>query len=142
MSNPVWPAELPQISNREGFGYALGDARRQGRNGAGGLNTGRRLSLVADAVTLVFDMDQDQVDFLFKFWRDDLRGGTEPFVIRDQLRDGGLLLDPDGVPLLDPGGRPLLVDAWWLCRMGQEPPRVTIPFGVTRAVPVPLWILP
>jgi len=138
----VWPDELPSTSLRQAFGLTFGEARAMPQASSGGMLPRLRYSQVPDSVTVAFDMTHAQYEAYRAFWRDDCRRGVLPFLIRDQLADGLPLLTPDGEPLLTPAGEPLLRSAWWLARIGREPPAITVPYGTTRAVTVPLWILP
>lgn len=67
----------------------------------------------------------------WRFWDEDLDGGTLPFKVRNQQIDGQPLADEDGNPIKDEDGATILIAAYWVCRFE----------GVPEEVPLddPLW---
>lgn len=98
----VWPATLPQRSQRAGYSRALGDARLKTPMDAGPGKTSRRLSFVPDPVKAAVVMTTAQRDQFETFIQTTLKGGTLPFQF----------------PAVDQGGT-------WIVKLGDTMPNWT-----------------
>lgn len=140
MSVPIFPAELLQPT-RSGFERGLGDARVWMPTEAALPKPVRAASLTAQEVALVLDLTRDQAARFDRFWGEETRRGSLPFVMQDPTLDGHPLGTADGAPLQDAEGRPILISAWWLCLFGRAAPRERI-VGIRYQRAVSLMVLP
>lgn len=118
----IWPSDLPQRFQREGYSRGFADGRLSTPMEAGPPKTRRRFSSAVKPLTVTMDEREDAFARLERFYEEELRGGVLPFLLPDQARDGLPLMADVGVPLLDDAGRPLLVSAWWLVMFGGNLP--------------------
>lgn len=142
MSLPVFPATL-RGPLREGFSRTYGDARRVFSPESGPLVPRPRMSLVAEPVFLVLDVNRADLAFFETFWLLDTRKGSLPFLMPDPMTDGWYLLDADGESILLADSSPILIAKTWLCLFGEKPPVVTPAQRRTRfRVAVSISVMP
>ena len=77
-----------------------------------------------------------------RFWLEELRGGTLPFIFPGQILNNTPLLDEDGDALTDEDDVPLLVAECWLVQFAEAPNFRPRHRSVIWTVPLSLNILP
>ena len=142
MTIPVWPSTLPAKFLTEGFTKGVPDGRLRTAMETGPAKMRRRTRAATTPVTVQFYASLDQVARLEAFWSEDTGGGTLPFLVRDQLRDGQPLSDGTGGILSDEAGNPLTIEGWWLVTFGEQPPQIGLRSGQTARISMALLILP
>ncbi len=140
--NAVWPSELPQRANRQGFDYSFGDGRKFTRPDAGPLRVRRRFSSAARPVSAGFTLTWAQLQRLETFWDNDTGGGSLPFWFPDQVKGGVAITTADGRPLRTASGIALVTAAWWLVLFGETPPKPAPVGGENWVVSMQLWVMP
>lgn len=120
-----WPSELPR-PERPTWQRSLQDSRRKTQGEAGPARYRRKLSRVAQLVTMSLLLNRDLRAVFDRFYEVDCAGGTRLFRMPDPTTDGWALLSCEGVPLLVAEGQPLLMSKIWLCAWGDTPPGETI----------------
>ena len=138
----LWPAELPQRSMTDAFNEALGDGRLRTPMEAGPPKVRRRFSTAVRPVQTKLFLTLNEKARLDRFWCEDTKGGSLPFLLPDQVYDGATLLDANGNAITCPDGNSMLVDgnvipetlggvititAWWLVMFGDQPPAYATP---------------
>jgi len=136
----LWPAELPRPM-RQGYQHQLGEARLVTPIDAGPPRLRRRYSQMPAIVGMTLDLSVDQALRLERFFFEEVKGGSLPFLMRDPELDGLPLTDEEGTPLTDGEGNPLTIAAWWLCLFAEGLPARTV-VGVRRRVSFQLAVLP
>ncbi|MER8762897.1 hypothetical protein [Mesorhizobium sp. M0968] len=91
---------------------------------AGPPNVRRRFSAVASSVSFSTQLDRSQLARFDRFYDEETKQGTLPFLLSDPGTDGWPLLSDDGTPLLTDEGVPILMAETWLCLFGQQLPVV------------------
>lgn len=79
MSNPSWPAALPQTPLIEGFSEQLGDGTIQTNTDTGPPKFRRRFTAVPKMFALKLRLTSAQVDTLEAFWQNTLACGSLKF---------------------------------------------------------------
>lgn len=120
---PSYPPELP-APLREGYQNARGDGRTRMAEDAGPPNVRRRFSAVANVVSFSTQLDRFQLGRFDRFYDEETKQGTLPFLMPDPGTNGWPLLSDDGMPLLTDEGTPILMTETWLCLFGQQLPAV------------------
>lgn len=138
----VWPSELPQRANRQGFDYSFGDGRKFTRPEAGPLRVRRRFSSAAKPISAAFSLTWQQLRRLEVFWEADTGGGSLPFWFPDQIKGGVPIATADGRPLCTASGAPLVTAAWCLVLFGETPPKPSPLGGENWMVALQLWVMP
>lgn len=137
---PVWPTELPRPM-RPGFSFGAGDGRLRTRSDSGPPRVARRYSQVPDLVSMTFDFSRAELARYDRFFADEIRKGTLPFLMPDPTTSGWPLLTDDGVPLLTDEGVPLLLEDTWLVMLADEMPRRSVA-GVRFRLELSLAVMP
>lgn len=118
----VWyPPELPR-PERAPFQMARGDGRTRRAEDAGPVNVRRRFSAVANTVAFSTVLTRAQLARFDRFYDQEIKQGTAPFLMPAPDTDGLPLLADDGTPLLTDEGLPILISETWLCLIGQQLP--------------------
>lgn len=142
MSLLVWPDDLPQRFQRDGFSQGFGDGRLRTSMETGPQKTRRRFSSVTRPLQVTMDERADAFARLHRFYDDDTKGGSLPFLIRDQMQDGLPLGTEDGAILQDETGADLLFESWLLVMFGDAPPTPQDRGGGWYRSTFPLVIMP
>ncbi|RUS64867.1 hypothetical protein EGN72_02430 [Pseudorhodobacter sp. E13] len=135
-----WPSSLPR-PERQTWQRSLQDGRRKTQGDAGPARYGRKLSRVAQTVTMSMLLTRDLRAVFDRFYEVDCAGGTRLFNMPDPTTDGWPLLGSDGLPLLAADGQPLLLSKLWLCSWGDTPPSETL-VGIECRKTFSLQVLP
>ncbi|SEP21333.1 hypothetical protein SAMN04487843_108203 [Methylobacterium sp. ap11] len=139
----VWPSELPQRVLASGYSETMGEGRLRTQMEAGPMKVRRRFSAVVRPVPASFRVSPDGKARLERFWREEIGGGSLPFLMPDQTHDGLPLLTDDSLQLLDDQGRPLINTAWWLVMAGDAPLSFTpLQRGMAFSASFPLVVMP
>lgn len=85
---PAWPDELPRHFERQDYGAELGEGRLRSRPTLGPSKVRRRSRAMPEAITGKMRMRRPQLDRFLAFYRDEIGGGTLPFLFPDPM--GGL----------------------------------------------------
>jgi hypothetical protein len=103
MANPTWPAELPQLFERDGYQPpATPDGRLMTATDIGPGKVRPRTSALPRPVAGTMRMTYEQADILEAFVRDDLAKGSLPFVFPAQGAATGtwlVMIPKDGMPV-------------------------------------------
>lgn len=143
MSLPVWPVDLPQFVERQGFSEGFADGRLRTKMDAGPAKTRRRSSSAARPIQASVRVSVDGKMRLKRFWDEDTASGALPFLMPDPTADGLALIFDDGSRLLDQDGAPLLDTAWLLVLFGETPPNaIPAAGGAWYMVSFSLSVLP
>lgn len=137
MSIPSWP-ELP-LPTQAGYGFQPEDPRTKRTREAGPPGYRPRYSSVATTMRLGLDLDRNQREIFWDFYRKDCKNGSTTFTMADPITDNWPLLSIDGKPLLNEAGRPLLLAKRLLCLWGDEVPSETLEglrFKLTFAISI------
>lgn len=133
----IWPEELPTMILAEGLVDTMPDGRLFSEMETGPPKVRRRSSAAIKQVAFQFIATADHRSRVDRFWREETRGGSLPFLIRDMVNNGAALLDSDGNEITCPDGNSMLIDgnvipsteggvitiaAWWLVMFGKSPP--------------------
>jgi len=102
----------------------------------------RRVSNTVKPVSGVLRCTQAQLARLERFWNEDTKSGTLPFVMPDQLYDGTPLLNDDGEELTTEEAETLLVAGWWLVQFDGPPVSTPRQRSTVFTVSVSLNVLP
>lgn len=124
MTLPSYPSELPKPLS-DSYQVGRGDGRIVTRNDAGPANVRRRFSSVVNTVQFSTFLSRAQLSRFDRFYDEDTKGGSLPFLLPDPGLDGWALLTDEGLPLLTDEGLPLLVAETWLVMFGSKLPVVT-----------------
>jgi hypothetical protein len=127
MTVPIWPDELNQWMMAPDFSASAADARSEKPMDVGPGRLRRRSSAVSAPVSGSLRCDQNQLARLLRFWNEDTKGGTLPFLFKDQLFDGAVLLIETGEPLLTEADDQILLEGWWLVQFSKGGPPVYRP---------------
>lgn len=140
---PYWPSDLPQRVLADSFSEGLADGRLRTAMETGHAKSRRRFSSAPKPVAAGFKISLDEKARLERFWLEEIAGGSLPFLIPDQTRDGVALLADGGLQLLDDQGRPLINTAWWLVLAGESPPAFTTRNrGISYTATFPMMVMP
>ena len=142
MSVPVWPLDLPQFVERQGFSEGFADGRLMTKMDAGPPKRRRRFSSAVRPIQASVRVSVDGKMRFRRFWDEETASGTLPFLMPDPTADGLALIADDGARLLDQDGRPLLDTAWLLVLFGETPPSATNTAGAWYLVTFSLSVLP
>lgn len=137
---PVWPSELDLIL-QQGWQQQAGEARRRTANDAGPPRISRRYSQVARPVAMTLDMSRAEKARFDRFYFEEVREGTLPFLMRDPLTSGWELLADNGAALLTDGSAPLLLEETWICLFGTALPAETA-YGARILISFELAVMP
>jgi hypothetical protein len=121
----TWPKDLPQVVLSDGYNEGIGDARGQTEMDSGPPHLRLRYSSVVRPISAQIIATADDWQRLRRFWAEDTRKGTLPFVIPNQAIDGFNLQIEAGINLCDDKGIPILIEDWWFVLFGKEPPEKT-----------------
>lgn len=135
-----WPSELDPPM-QEGWRRQAGDARRRSSTDSGPQRISRRFSRVARPVSIVLDLSRAQLSRFWRFYFEEAREGSQPFLMPDPTTAGWALLTDDGSALLTDEGLPLLLDETWVCLFGDQLPSETI-YGVRFRVSFEIAVMP
>lgn len=124
MTLPSYPAELPKPL-QDGYQVARGDGRIMSRNDAGPPNIRGRYSAVVNTVQFSTFLSRSQLARFDRFYLDDTKRGSLPFLIPDPGTNGWPLLSDDGSPLLTDEGTPILLAEIWLVTFGGKLPVIS-----------------
>ncbi|MBD3786827.1 MAG: hypothetical protein IE922_07620 [Sphingomonadales bacterium] len=125
MSYSEWPVELPK-PERATWQRQRQDGRWRRQGDAGPPMFRRRISAVANLVSLSVVLDRNGKAVFDTFFDETTQGGSTLFWMPDPTTDGWPLLASDGSQLLTAEGAPLLLSARWLCSFGAEMPTETV----------------
>lgn len=130
MALAVYPPELNQSWLVSGFRASRVDRRviTQPSRGRAWYRRGSSVSggLPVSAATM------EPISGLARFWRfweEELVGGTLPFKVRDQQIDNVPLSDQAGNIILDESNKTILIGAYWICRFDQVPEETPVEGG-------------
>lgn len=140
MAIPVWPSELPQKFNIDGYSEKLRDGRLLTKTSAGPGKARLRFSAAVIPVAATMRLDYDAKARFERFWNEDTKGGVLAFLLPDQTHDGLPVLS-GYEPLLDSAGNPIVMVSEWLAMFGQEAPTLT-PWGVEFMASFTLNVMP
>lgn len=135
-----WPEELPR-PDRNGWQRTAGEGRRRSQRDGGPPKVARRYSLVPDLVSMTIDVTRSEKARFDRFYRDELRRGTLPFLMPDPTTSGWQLLTGDEVPLVTDAGVPLLLEETWVCLFGENLPTETV-YGVRFRISFDIAVMP
>jgi hypothetical protein len=121
MTVPWYPPELPRPL-RDGFKLQRGDGRTVTRPDAGPSIRSRRFSGVAHSVPFSTLLYFSEVARFNRFYDEETKQGTLPFLMPDPIFDGLPLLDGEGSALLTNDGKQILIASTWLCVFGEQLP--------------------
>ena len=121
MSYPDWPTTLPR-PERESWQRQRQDGRWRRQSEAGPPMFRRRVSAVANLVSLSIVVDRNGKAVFDAFFDETTQGGSALFWMPDPTTDGWALLTEDGTPILMDDGVPLLLGGRWLCSFGETLP--------------------
>lgn len=141
MTLPSYPSELPPPRQQD-YQLASGDGRTVSREDAGPPNVRRRFSAVANMVAFSTLLDRSELARFDRFYTEDTKQGTLPFLIPDPGTDGWPLLDDEGTPLLTDDGTAILAAATWVCLFGAQLPVRRAAGGLFWEVSFQLSVLP
>ncbi|WP_287151473.1 hypothetical protein [Mesorhizobium sp.] len=116
-----YPPELPR-PERAPYQVSRGDGRTRRAEDAGPPNVRRRFSAVATTVAFSTILTRAQLARFDRFFDEEIKQGTLPFLMPAPDTHGLPLLTEDGTPLLTDGGVPILIAETWLCLIGQQMP--------------------
>lgn len=97
--------------------------------------------MVPDRLSMTIDVDRSQKARFDRFYADDIRCGTLPFLMSDPTSSGWRLLSAEGDSLLTEGSVPLLIEETWICMLGDALPAETI-YGVRFRITFDLAVMP
>jgi hypothetical protein len=120
MTIPVWPSELPQRFQREGYSEQSQDGRLFTRTSAGPPKTRRKYSRVLQTVPASIVVGYDGKSRLERFVREETVQGSLPFIAPDQSHDAVALGDELGAELIDESGAVLIDTATWLVMFAEN----------------------
>jgi hypothetical protein len=120
MALAIWPEELPQRPLQSGFSRGVGDGRASSAMAQGPGKTRLRYTATVKPVPCTIQLTADQYFRLDRFWEEDTKGGTQPFMIIDPMAHGQPALLEDGSPWILEDGTPVLISAWWVVMFGQS----------------------
>ena len=124
MALPLYPPELPR-PEASNYQEAFGDGRLQGRTDAGPPVGGRRFSSVVNTVQFSTLLRRSQLARFQRFYDEDTRQGSLPFLIPDPTTDGWMMMTDTFQPILNEAGLPLLLSETWVVMFGATLPRIT-----------------
>jgi hypothetical protein len=142
MTIPAWPADLPQWMTAPDFRVTFPDPRLKTAMESGPNKLRRRVSNTSKPVSGVLRCTQAQLARLERFWNEDTRSGTLPFMFPDQVYDGAFLLTESGEPLLTESDVQILVAGWWLVQFDGPPASTPRQRSTVFTVTVSLNVLP
>lgn len=116
-----YPPELPR-PERAPYKFARGDGRSRRAEDAGPANVRRRFSAVANTVSFSTVLTRAQLARFDRWFDEEIKQGTQPFLMSAPDTDGLPLLADDGTPLTTEDGTPILIAETWLCLIGQQMP--------------------
>lgn len=105
----------------EGFAVDEADGRLETQTEGGPPKSRLRFSSEVGAVSGMIDFQTGGYARFKRFWREETKHGSLPFLIDDQIADRTPLLDASDNPLLTEIGAPLLVSAKWLAKFAGRP---------------------
>lgn len=116
----TWPAELPQRVNREGYQASWSDGMQWADTDTGPGKSRLGTWAAIEPMTCAVDVSIAQLSRFDRFYREDLRRGSDYFLMRRPEYDGVPLLTPAGAVLTTPAGVPLLVSSWCIVRFAKD----------------------
>lgn len=137
-----YPPELPQFVTSDRFQKGAGDGRLRTRMGSGQSKVRRLTGMPVKPLSAQAHYSRGELGRFWTWWEDDLRGGSLPFFMRNQIIDGRALLDDDFEEVTDEDDNPILITAWWLCLFGEGQPTETALGAELYRVAFELEILP
>jgi hypothetical protein len=133
---------MPQWVQAPDFEGQYPDARLKTQMDRGPAKYRLGTSAAPQPVQGVIRCTLDQLARGDRFWREELNGGTLPFVFPGQVLNNTPLCDESGDPLTDESDVPLLVAEWWLVQFSEAPNFRPRNRSVVWAVPLALNNLP
>lgn len=143
MAIPIWPYDLPQRMNVEGYQNAFADNRMASQPEIGPPKLRRRTSATPRPVAGQIIVSANGLARLRRFWEEEIDQGIQPFWFPDQEADGHKLTTEGLLPLQTQEAQNLLISAWWLVQFeAGAPPTWSAASPFHRAVALNLIILP
>lgn len=131
----VWPAELPQGVRQAGFQVTPGDGVLRTKMEGGPNKARRRFSSTPHAMSASFLVYREGLARFARFYEEDTRNGSLPFVMADPVYDGAPLAD-----LLTETGASILIVRKLLVMFAEAPNLA--PFGPAFQVSMRLSVMP
>lgn len=143
MAVPVWPVELPQKVQQQGYTRVYANGVQATDMEAGPPKTRLKSSSMPENVEGTIVVDRSGLARFRRFFQEETSFGAKPFWIADQVLDGAPLSTEDGDPLLTPDGEPLIISARWLVMFKPgSPPREGENRGAYFNIAFSLLVLP
>lgn len=136
----TWPPQLPR-PERSTWNLTRQDARRKLRSDAGPPRYRRRMSAVAQLVSLSILVNRDGKAIFDRFYDHECEDGTLLFRMPDPTTDGWALLTEIDAPVLATDNLYLLLPETWLCAWGDQPPSETV-VGVEFRISFSVVVMP
>lgn len=92
MAFKSWVSSLPQESLLQGYADGIADGRIESQS-TSGIGKRRVFWEGLRRFHVSFNLTQSQWTTLISFWRDDLRRGIDPFIIKDHTQSGYITID-------------------------------------------------
>ena len=142
MTVPIWPLDLPQRPLRNGFSLGSADGRRTVDMEKGPPAVELAFSSAVRPVEASFQVDLNGALRFDRFWLEETRKGSLPFLLPDPRLDGVPLADDAGRPILADDGAPLLISSWWPVMFGKQAPSAVNTAGIWWRISFQLNVLP
>lgn len=143
MTIPVWPSDLPQRVTIDGFSSGVRDGRLFAKMDRGPSKLRRLTSAAIKPQSCAINATIDDCARIERFWREDLKDGSLPFLFPSQLLDSMPLADPGGLFLQDPSGVPIAMTYYELVVFAEgAAPHVAPQGGMYFTVSFQLNLLP
>ncbi len=125
----VWPAELPQRMNVQGYSGTWADGMSWADTETGPGKSRLETWAAVEPVTAAMDCTLQQLARFDRFYRVDLALGSAFFLLPRQEWDGVPIASDEGAVMLTPAGAPLLISAWSVVRFGKDQRPARQPLG-------------
>jgi len=79
MSDPIWPAVLPQVPIKDGYSEEPQDNVVRSQPDAGPGKSRRRYTAIGVSTGVSYKMSESQVQTFITFWRDSIFDGSIPY---------------------------------------------------------------
>ena len=130
-----WPDDLPQFVRRTDFHHTHGDGVLRTKTEAGPGKARRRYSSDPERMTCSITLDRQGLARFRRFYQEETKNGSLPFVMRDQEFDGCYLSG-----LLTESGKRIVVVANRLVMFAEAPSETS--FGMMFSVGMSLSLMP
>ena len=130
-----WPDDLPQFVRRTDFHHTHGDGVLRTKTEAGPGKARRRYSSDPDRMTCSITVDRQGLARFRRFYQEETKNGSLPFVMRDQEFDSCLLAD-----ILTEAGAPIEVVSYRIVMFAEAPSETS--FGMMFSVGMSLSLMP